>query len=85
MGCEFPVDDLVDVGAGPGCHGVHAEARDLPEHDAAAATVVDAVQAVDPDLPVCGADGRGRVRDRVPGGFTHDVAADCPLPCLMIH
>ena len=86
LGDESTTDDLADVVAHLGCHGVFAEARHVPHKGpASASALIDAAQAAHCGAIVCGAYRHGRVTERLFGGVTRDLLIRSPLPCLMVH
>lgn len=86
VGDESTMDDLADVAAHLGCHGVYAEARHVPHKGlASAGALIDAAQAAGCGAIVCGAFRHGRVTERLFGGVTRDLLIRSPLPCLMVH
>lgn len=85
LGHESRREDLVDVRAHLGGHGVQVETLAFPHQPATGEALVNAASSFGADLLVCGAYGHGRAREYLFGGVTRDLIASCRLPCLMIH
>lgn len=85
LGQESRTDDLADVVAQLGGHGILAEELALPDQPATGEALVKAALSIGADILVCGAYGHGRAQEFLFGGITRDLIAACPLPCLMIH
>ena len=67
-------------------HGIKTQvhAIDLGTSDTGDA-LMDAAERFDADLIVMGAYGHSRFRERILGGVTRDVLANCPWPIFMMH
>lgn len=84
MGKAAPATDLEDVTAQLCDHGVFAEIRHL-DGPATAMGLTRAAQHLDAQILVSGAYGHGEARERIFGGVTRDLIADCALPWLTLH
>jgi nucleotide-binding universal stress UspA family protein len=84
MGKAAPEQDLTDVVAWLGDHGVFAQGRHV-EGPATAASLTQAAQQLGGQVLVSGAYGHGQTRERLFGGVTRDLIEDCALPWLTLH
>ncbi|CAN5369442.1 universal stress protein [soil metagenome] len=84
MGKSSPDDDLADVVAWLGDHGVFAQGRHV-EGPATATGLTHAAQQLGAQILISGAYGHGQTRERLFGGVTRDLIEDCALPWLTVH